>query len=348
MIGSLPFSIVQALYDLLLQERPVAYLEVDFDGQLISQGGHNQLFGFEHLHRGDLVEDQIDFLVGAFARDYLPFDLPYMLAPSGIAIDVHIFEKEERIWVLIVHAEEKKHHQQLIQQKVNDLSLIDYRRSRIMNQYLGKEVVDRLDEGIENIQSTGERRELTIMFADIRGFTSFSEKSPPEEVFDVLNIYLGAMIPAVLDANGVVDKIIGDEVMAIFGMLPDEQDSAAQGFNAALNMLHRVDLLNQQRRQQQLTCLHIGIGIASGPVSLGILGSEHRKSITVVGNHVNLAARLQGQADANQMIIDKTTYELLTDQQGQFNDCALSLKGYPQRQQAYLLNYIPVQAEPVM
>ena len=217
--------------------------------------------------------------------------------------------------------------------------LTHQRQSRILNQYLGKEVAQRLEVGIENIEQNGERRNLSVMFADIRGFTSFSEKSQPEDVFESLNTYLGAMIPAVIEEYGVIDKIIGDEVMAIFGMLPDHADGAACGLRAAVRMLRAIEQLNRTRREQGGELLQIGIGMATGPVSLGVLGSQHRKSITVIGNHVNLAARLQGLAGANELIVDGATFEALGNWQEQFIRRQVELKGFSTRVDTYQLDF---------
>ncbi len=132
----------------------------------------------------------------------------------------------------------------------------------------------------------------------------------------------------VLHEQGVLDKIIGDEVMAIFGMITDEQHGPIEATQAAIHMLTLIENLNRKRQQKGETILHIGIGLATGPVSLGVLGSRHRKSLTVIGNHVNLAARLQGQAGAKQLIIDEATYQAIPDYHSSFTAKKVELKGY--------------------
>jgi class 3 adenylate cyclase len=167
-----------------------------------------------------------------------------------------------------------------------------------------------------------------MMFADIRGFTTFSEKSRPEDVFEALNFYLSAMIPAVLGEHGILDKIIGDEIMVIFGILPGTGNAPEQAVRAALKILFEVKKLNHLRELDDLPRLHVGVGVASGPVALGVLGSRHRKSITVIGNHVNLAARLQGQAGPGQLIVDRDTFNRLGNFQRLFTEREVTLKGY--------------------
>jgi len=337
-MSTLPAAIHDAIFELVLGDKPVAYLEVDFQGNLIAFGGEAGHYGMAAMTSGDAVEEHADFLSGVLDPDILPMDLPFMETPSGVTADVHLFLRDDRIWVLLMDAQEKEQKQQGIQQKVNSMSLRYHRQSRMLNQYLGKEVVERLEQGVETVEQAGERRELTIMFADIRGFTTFSEMCEPEDVFEALNAYLGAMIPPVLEEGGVLDKIIGDEIMVIFGMIPTEFSGPNQAVRAARRVLIDVAELNRVRESKGDALLRIGIGVATGPVSLGVLGSRHRKSITVIGNHVNLAARLQGQASADHLIIDADTYGALAGSRAEYEERNLTLKGYSGPLTAYQTN----------
>ena len=332
----IPAPIQKLLLDHVFGAKPIACYEADLDGRLIHQQGDLEAFGLTRLEPGTRLDQELDFLASLLQGPELSLELAFVQMPSGLSSDLYLFEEDERIWVLLIGVEELFTQQQTVQQKVNDLRLTHHRQTRILNQYLGKEVAQRLEVGIENIEQNGERRDLTVMFADIRGFTSFSEKAQPEHVFESLNTYLGAMIPAVIEENGVIDKIIGDEVMAIFGMLPEHTDGAAYGLRAAVRMLTAIDQLNKQRREQGGELLQIGIGMATGPVSLGVLGSQHRKSITVIGNHVNLAARLQGVAGPNQLIIDSTTFESIGDYRKSFRSQEVELKGFSSKVIAHL------------
>ena len=333
----LPETIVEKLFELILQQRPLAYLKMDLDSVLIRAGGELETFGLNQLKTGVSVRNQVDILTGLLDPQDLPIDLPFVETPSGAIADVYLFIKHDLIWILFLDAAEKQKNQRAVRQKVNDLRLNHHRQTRILNQYLGKEVAERLEEGLENIEKSGERRNLTVMFADIRNFTSFSENTCPDEVFDVLNVYLSTMIPVVLSQRGVLDKIIGDEVMAIFGMLADEGEGPTQAFEAAVNMLLAIENLNRLRLQNGEPLLQIGIGMATGPVSLGVLGSQHRKSITVIGNHVNLAARLQGQAAPRQLIIDESTHQAISRDKSFFTHKRLVLKGYSSALNTYQL-----------
>ncbi len=334
-----PDPVKKVLYDRLVGKGPIGLLELDLSGKPVSLYGDLESFGIGDLDLDVAADAQLDFLTGMLNPTAMPVELPFIEMPSGMSTDIHIFAENNRLWVLLIGVDDKSSRQKTVQQKVNDMSLTHHRQSRILNQYLGEEVARRLKIGIDSVDSNGERRRLTMMFADIRGFTTFSENSQPEEVFEALNIYLRAMIPAVIDEHGVIDKIIGDEVMAIFGMLPGRTNGPNHAVLASIRMLQAIDELNRARRKQNLAILQVGIGIATGPVSLGVLGSRHRKSITVIGNHVNLAARLQGVAGPNQLVVDHPTYNSLNFENQNFTKKMVELKGFSAPVAIHLLEF---------
>jgi hypothetical protein len=154
------------------------------------------------LKVGLLIDQQVDLFTGLISSESLPIYLPFMETPSGESADIHLFEKEDSFWILLMHTGEKKKHHEAIQQSVYDLRITHNRQTRILNEHLDREVAVRLEQSIENISSSGERRNLTIMFADLRGFTAFSEKTAPQDVFEILNTYLSRMISIVLLERG--------------------------------------------------------------------------------------------------------------------------------------------------
>jgi adenylate cyclase len=155
----------------------------------------------------------------------------------------------------------------------------------------------------------GEVREVSVLFADIRGFTALSEKLPPTELIRLLNAYLGRMSHVIESEKGVIDKYIGDEVMAIFGTPLLQTDHAVHAVTAATRMLEELRRFNAE--EGQASPLQIGIGIASGPVVAGNVGSPERLDYTVLGDTVNLASRLQGLTKEYKvpLIMSGATYE---------------------------------------
>lgn len=141
----------------------------------------------------------------------------------------------------------------------------------------------------------GEEREVTVLFADLRGFTTLSENLPPREVVALLNRYLDCMAQAIEAEGGVIDKFIGDEVMALFGAPLAGSNSARRALRAALAMRAALAVLNAELATEGQPPLAFGIGINTAPVIAGNIGSQRRRNYSVIGDGVNLAARLQSQ-----------------------------------------------------
>jgi adenylate cyclase len=134
---------------------------------------------------------------------------------------------------------------------------------------------------------------ITVLFSDIRGFTSWSETRRPEEVVAQLNEYLSAMADVVADHGGYVDKFIGDAVMALWSVPIEQPDHADRGLATAREMLRRLDLLNQDWKTRGLEPFKIGIGLHSGEALVGNLGSDRKADYTAIGDTVNTASRLE-------------------------------------------------------
>jgi adenylate cyclase len=177
--------------------------------------------------------------------------------------------------------------------------------------YLSGEVINELLADPSKLKLGGSRRRLTALFADVRGFTSFSEARQPEEVVASLNKYLAALADIVFEYNGTLDKFVGDELMAFFGA-PGEihaKDHAFFAVKTALEMQKRMKQLQEEWIQEGRADLHIGIGINTGDMIVGNMGSLKRMDYTIIGDNVNLAARLCGSAKKDEIIISAATYE---------------------------------------
>ena len=161
------------------------------------------------------------------------------------------------------------------------------------SRYLGEDVMDVALEHPDRL-NRGEKREMTVLFSDIRGFTSLSEHMSPEKLADFINQYLSPMTQIVFDEKGTLDKYIGDAVMAFWNAPLDQADHALRACRAAVHMLERLAELKAQWRAAGLPELEIGIGINTGQMVVGNMGSDVRVDYTVLGDSVNLGSRLEG------------------------------------------------------
>lgn len=160
--------------------------------------------------------------------------------------------------------------------------------------YVSAQVVEQMIAHPERLRLGGERRELTLLFSDLAGFTSISEKLPPDGVAKVINAYLTEMTRVILAEGGTVDKFIGDAVMAFWGAPLDDADHARHAVRAAIAMQDAMDGLQAEYRAMGLANIGLRIGVNSGPAIVGNMGSEDRFDYTALGDAVNLASRLEG------------------------------------------------------
>jgi class 3 adenylate cyclase len=184
----------------------------------------------------------------------------------------------------------------------------------MFTRYLSAEVVSRLVESPELVKPGGDKKIATIFFADIRGYTSFSEGKEPEYIIEVLNEYFSEAVEVVIRHKGYIDKFIGDCIMAAWGVpLQTEQEDALQAVSCALEIQQLVRSKKRSFFRGEASKLKIGIGMHTGPIVAGNLGSSRRMNYTVIGDTVNVAARLEGVAGADEVIITQHTCEYIRD-----------------------------------
>jgi len=185
------------------------------------------------------------------------------------------------------------------------------RVTNILGKYISPEVAKKVLADKEGIALKGERRECVIMFTDIRGFTAMSENALPEKIVADLNEYFTLMVDVVVKYEGTLDKFIGDAVMAVWGAPVPFEDKELRGIKAALEMQSVLGQYNKQRIDRNLSPLTMGIGLNSGVVVSGNLGSDKRTDYTVIGEEVNLASRLCSKAAPGQVLISEGMYRKL-------------------------------------
>ena len=189
-------------------------------------------------------------------------------------------------------------------------------QSKIKNtfkRYVSKSVVDQLLDDDQKLNLGGEERDVTVLFSDIRGFTAMSEKMKPKEVVSTLNSYFSEMIDIIFKFDGTLDKIVGDELMVVFGAPIARDDDAERAVQTAIGMVESLKKFNDKRVKKGKVPINAGIGINKGKVISGNIGSKDQMDYTVIGDTVNLGARLCSFAGPLKIIVSKSVKDEIGD-----------------------------------
>ena len=192
----------------------------------------------------------------------------------------------------------------------------EQRIRQIFQKYVPKDVIDRFFASPDSML-VGENRELAILFSDIRGFTTISETMSPDQLVNALNVYFSDQVDIIMNRNGIVDKYIGDAIMAFWGAPVWHEDDAMQSVLAGLEMIEALQKFNAKQRKSDKPEFHIGIGINYGTVTVGNIGSDRKMDYTVIGDMVNLASRMEGLTKIyrEELLITESVYEQIKDKE---------------------------------
>ncbi len=179
--------------------------------------------------------------------------------------------------------------------------------------YLNQSVMEEMLANPDKLKLGGEKKEMTVLFSDIRGFTTLSERMAPEALVKFINSYLSPMTQIVFEEGGTLDKYIGDALMAFWGAPLDQPDHALRACRASVRFLSKLAELKAAWREQNLPDFDIGVGINSGPMIVGNMGSDIRFDYTVMGDSVNLASRLEGtnKEYGTRLLMSESTYVMV-------------------------------------
>ena len=166
--------------------------------------------------------------------------------------------------------------------------------AHLFGQYVPPELVDEMSMNMEDISLDGEMREMSVLFSDVRGFTTISEGLEPKELTDYINAFLTPITKVIHDNRGTIDKYMGDCVMAFWGAPLDDNQHALHSLNAAIDVVERMVILRQEFTEKQWPEIYVGVGVNTGTMNVGNKGSEFRVDYTVLGDSVNLGSRLEG------------------------------------------------------
>jgi class 3 adenylate cyclase len=202
---------------------------------------------------------------------------------------------------------ELREAQALLQMQNAQLELHNRFIRHTFGRYLNNDVVARLLDSPMGLALGGERRKVTLLMSDLRGFTTLSERLRPEEVVTILNRYLGAMADIILRYHGTIDEFIGDAILVIFGAPMQRDDDAYRAVACAVEMQRAMVVVNAHNRREGLPEVEMGIGVHTGEVVVGNIGSDKRAKYGVVGRHVNLTSRIESCTVGSQILVSEAT-----------------------------------------
>jgi adenylate cyclase len=215
---------------------------------------------------------------------------------------------------------------------------------KALSQYVSPAVAEQIAKDPSRLALGGERREMTVMFTDIQGFTNLTETMDVESLGNMLNFYLDEMSSVVLDHDGTLDKYIGDAIMSFWNAPVDQDDHAVRAARAALGMKRREEMIRPQLAKMGATGMLTRLGLNSGPMAVGNMGSTRKFNYTVLGDSVNLASRLEGANKfyGTQILMAETTAKRLNGRFAMRQIDVLRVKGKQQPMAVYeLLNEGP-------
>jgi adenylate cyclase len=274
---------------------------------------------------GRPYRDVLDFFKGTpfpslveeaktFERPHLASEIELELAPRGkvsLSLDLSTLKdqagKPLGVAIFIDDLTEKKRLEAEREWEEQEKQRI----RQLFQRYVAPTVVERLIEGIEQVSLGGKRQVITILFADLRGFTSFSETRRPEELVEILNRHLALAAQAVLEQEGTLDKFMGDAVMALFNVPLPQPDHTLRAMRAALAMQEAIAAYHRELDSEAR--LGFGVGINVGEAVVGNVGTAELMNYTAIGDSVNLAKRLQENAEAGQVLLSQSSYQAVRE-----------------------------------
>ena len=264
-------------------------------------------------------DEEKGLLLGAVDYITKPFSPP--IVKARVETQIHLLEKKEHLEKTLVDLESRN---QFIQ--------------KTFGKYLSDDVVDQILSQGEGVHLWGEERKVTILLSDLRGFTSICESLKPEEVVWVVNCYLEEMTEVILKYNGTITEFIGDAVLAIFGAPIQGDDDSLRAMACALEMQAAMKRVNQKCRDNGYTDLHMGVGLHTGKVVVGNIGSSSRLKYGIVGHNVNIVSRIESFTVGGQILVSESTHSEFPNEMVVGKSMQVSPKGVREPMTIYELN----------
>lgn len=221
-------------------------------------------------------------------------------------------------------------HLSEIEQLAEQLKVRNRFIQETFGRYLSDAVVSEILESPDGLRLGGEKRTVTMLLADLRGFSAIAERHAPEQVVRIINNYLGTMADVILARDGTIDEFVGDSVLGFFGAPVPREDDARRALLCALEMQQGMDRVNRRNLDEGLPAVEMGIAVHTGDVVVGNIGSEKRAKYGAVGGHVNLTARIEGYTCGGQVLISESTLRAAGEGIVTGGSLLVRAKGFPE------------------
>ena len=288
-------------------------------------------YGIKDLSEGKSIVNTLFFTEGLFPLNEKSLFLPRIKIENNRSTDIHIFAADEGYWILLLDASAEERRWTILQQNTNELRLLRrnlYKKRRLITSM-------ETDEVLFNLQEKGERRRVTVLFAKIHGINAYSRQAASESLFATLEQHFSAMARSIIDEGGTLNEIVGDRLMAVFGLEHAIESSSLHAVQAALSMFDDLKKINRLNVKHNRPEFNIGIGITSGQVSFGIIRIKKQKIFNAVGDAVHIAARLEQEAGPDKIYTDRNTFKHIKQFQKLFSAVTLRMPGVNETLQVF-------------
>lgn len=314
---SLAPALANYLIEIAIEDRAFAYLHVTADGHLLDWGGEIASYHLQDLQPGDAIETHLFFLAGFLPLAAETEVLPGIHTETGRIVDVHLISERQEGWVLLLDATAAVEQQQRLQQKGNDLSLLRHQYNKLLHQCLAWQQ-SAVPEAAQEPPIASKQKDISVLLVRICDLTRYSQQTTPAATLRTLNAYISAIAQVIVEEGGVINHILGETAVALFGLLPGQQPVPRQAVCAARRIAQKFQ--GTADRQVSATEATLGVGscITTGQATAGLIRNQGQSSPNAIGNHIYHATQLSAWLTPGSLLIDGPTFEALADWQRLF------------------------------
>ncbi|MEO0948906.1 MAG: adenylate/guanylate cyclase domain-containing protein [Cyanobacteria bacterium J06641_5] len=343
---SLAPVVADYLVEVATQDRAFAYFHITPDGCLLDWGGELSRYRLRDLQQGDTIETHLFFLAGLLPMSTASEVLPGIHVEVGLIADIHLISRAQGNWVLLFDTTATTEQQQRLQQKGNDLSLLRHQYNKLLNQCLTSQQSVTPHTEAPALPITSNQKDISVLLVKICDLTQYSQQSTPAETLSTLNAYISRITQIIIEESGVINHILGETAVALFGLLPGHQSAPKQAVHAARRVTKYFQNIESLHLSEVDAIFRIASGITTGQATAGVVRNQGQSSLNAIGTHVHYATQLNALLEPGNLLIDRPTFQALAELQVEFESItspskvnlpqlyrSLSAKNYSDREQ---------------